>query len=84
MQSKAVNHYTNDASCCGNDSDNLMCDLFSLFQIAYITYTKMLRPEEHENGAAPMSRFTIKNEPDEVEQVKVKQEQGNKYQQSCI
>ena len=31
--------------------------------------------EENENDAAPMSRFTIKNEPDEVEQFGVKQEQ---------
>ena len=35
-----------------------------------------MHPEENENGAAPMSRFTIKNEPDEAEQVEVKQEQG--------
>ena len=36
----------------------------------------MLCSEENENGAAPMSQFTIKSEPDEVEQVEVKQEQG--------
>ena len=35
----------------------------------------MLHPEENENDAAPMSQFTIKNEPDEVDQFGVKQEQ---------
>ena len=36
----------------------------------------MLCPEENENGAAPMSRFTVKNEPDDdVEQFGIKQEQ---------
>ena len=35
----------------------------------------MLCPEETENGAAPMSRFTVKNEPDDVEQLGIKQEQ---------
>ena len=36
----------------------------------------MLYPEENDNGGAPMSQFTIKNEPDEVEQFGVKQEPG--------
>ena len=36
----------------------------------------MLHPEENEHDSAPMSRFTIKNEPDEAEQFGVKQEQG--------
>ena len=36
----------------------------------------MLYPEENGNGTAPMSRFTIKNEPDDVQQFGVKQEQG--------
>ena len=36
----------------------------------------MLYQEENENGAAPMSRFTIKNKPDDVQQFCVKQEQG--------
>ena len=35
----------------------------------------MLHLEENENDAAPMTRFTIKNEPDEVEEFGVKQEQ---------
>ena len=36
----------------------------------------MLYQEENGNGTAPMSRFTIKNEPDDVQQFGVKQEQG--------
>ena len=36
----------------------------------------MLCPKGNENDAAPMSQFTIKNEPDDVEQFGVKQEQG--------
>ena len=35
----------------------------------------MLYPTENENGTAPMSRFAVKNEPDEVQQFSVKQEQ---------
>ena len=40
---------------------------------------KSLHAEEHGNDTAPMSRFTIKNEPDEVEQIDMKQKQEGTF-----